>query len=134
MYERTIDTGRLEWSPLDFEGVSIRILHRVESTGAMTVMTRMAPGSVIPAHWHSAADETVYVLEGDFIEDETSYGPGSFFVGPASIPHGPHRTSGGCVLLTAFSAELDFQLVAGRGGLAQTGGGSPIQPGIGKPD
>jgi quercetin dioxygenase-like cupin family protein len=113
MYERIIDTGKLAWSPLDFEGVSVRILHRVESTGAVTVMTRMAPGSVIPAHTHSVADETVYVLEGDFIEGAVSYGPGSFFVGPAGIPHGPHRTSGGCVLLTSFSAELDFLLAEG---------------------
>jgi quercetin dioxygenase-like cupin family protein len=113
MYERIIDTGHLDWSPLDFEGISIRILHRVESTGALTVMTRMAPGSVIPAHSHGVADETVYVLEGDFIEDGVSYGAGTFFVGPAGIPHGPHRTSGGCVLLTTFSAELDFRLVEG---------------------
>jgi quercetin dioxygenase-like cupin family protein len=111
MYERIIDTGSLDWSPLEFDGVSIRVLHRVESTGALTVMTRMAPGSAIPAHWHGAADETVFVLEGDFIEDGTSYGPGHFFIGPAGTPHGPHRTSGGCVLLTTFSAELDFRLV-----------------------
>jgi quercetin dioxygenase-like cupin family protein len=113
MYERIVDTEQLDWSPIAFEGVSIRILHRVEPTGAMTVMTRMAPGSVIPAHSHTAADETVYVLEGDFIEDGASYGPGSFFAGPAGTPHGPHRTVGGCVLLTTFSAELDFQLVEG---------------------
>lgn len=113
MYEQIVDTGRLAWSPLDFEGVAIRILHRVESTGALTVMTRMAPGAVIPAHWHSAADETVYVLEGDFIEDGVSYGVGSFFVGSAGSPHGPHRTLGGCTLLTTFSAELDFHLVEG---------------------
>ena len=111
MYERTVDTDQLDWSPLDFDGVSVRVLHRDESTGAMTVMTRMVPGSVIPAHYHGAADETVYVLEGDFIEDGTRHGPGTYFVGPAGKPHGPHRTSGGCVLLTTFSAELDFQLV-----------------------
>ena len=111
MYERIVDTELLDWTPLDFDGVSVRLLHRVESTGAVTLMTRMAPGSAIPAHWHSAADETVFVLDGDFIEDGASYGPGSFFIGRAGIPHGPHRTAGGCLLLTTFSAELDFRPV-----------------------
>jgi hypothetical protein len=29
----------------------------------------------------------------------------------AGVPHGPHSTVGGCVVLTAFSATLDFVLV-----------------------
>jgi hypothetical protein len=50
----------------------------------------------------------VFVVEGDFIEDGVSHGPGTFFAGPAGSIHGPHRTRTGCVLLTTFSAELDF--------------------------
>jgi quercetin dioxygenase-like cupin family protein len=77
----------------------------------MSVIPRMAPGAVIPAHLHTEADETVYVLEGDFVEDGQSHGPGSFFAGKAGEPHGPHSTVGGCAVLTAFSAKLDFVLV-----------------------
>ena len=33
-------------------------------------MTRINPGAEIPAHYHTHADETVFVLEGHFIEDE----------------------------------------------------------------
>ena len=111
MYQVKIDTSTLGWSPLDFPGVSMKVLRRVESTGGMTVMTRIAPGSSIPAHRHTHADETVFVVEGDFVEDGINYGPGSFFVGLAGSSHGPHRSSGGCVLLTTFSATLDFILV-----------------------
>jgi quercetin dioxygenase-like cupin family protein len=77
----------------------------------MSVLTRMAPGSVIPAHLHTQADETVYLLESDFVEDSQSHGPGSFFAGKAGVPHGPHSTFGGCTFLTGFSAALDFALV-----------------------
>jgi len=111
MYETKTDTSTLPWSPLDFAGVSMKVLQQSESTGGMTVMTRIAPGSSIPAHSHTHADETVFVVEGDFVEDGVSYGPGSFFVGRAGSPHGPHTSSGGCVLLTTFSAPLDFVLV-----------------------
>jgi quercetin dioxygenase-like cupin family protein len=108
MYQTKIDTSALPWSPLDFPGVSMKVLQNVESTGGMTVMTRMAAGSSIPAHSHTRADETVFVVEGDFVEDGVTYGPGSFFVGRAGSVHGPHRSAGGCVLLTTFSGPLDF--------------------------
>jgi hypothetical protein len=66
-----------------------------------------------PGHLHTKANETVYVLEGDFVEDGASHGPDSFFAGQAGVPHGPHSTVGGCTVLTAFSATLDFVLVGG---------------------
>ena len=110
MYYLKLDAASVPWAPLDFAGVSLRVLY-TEDSGAMTVLTRMAPGAIIPAHLHTKADETVYVLEGDFVEDARSHGPGSFFAGKAGVPHGPHTTVGGCVVLTTFSAELDFVLV-----------------------
>jgi quercetin dioxygenase-like cupin family protein len=111
VYHLKLQADAVAWSPLDFPGVSLRVLHTDSQTGATSVLTRMAPGAVIPAHLHTQADETVYVLEGDFVEDGHSHGPGSFFAGKAGVPHGPHSTVGGCTVLTAFSAALDFVLV-----------------------
>jgi quercetin dioxygenase-like cupin family protein len=111
VYQTKTDTSALTWLPLDFPGISMKVLQQVGSTGGMTVMTQIAAGSSIPAHSHTYADETVFVVEGDFVEDGVSYGPGSFFIGRAGTPHGPHRSVGGCVLLTTFSASLDFVLV-----------------------
>src|SRR4051812_24178491 len=99
MYQSRIDTSKLASSPLDFKGVSMRVLQQVEQTGGVTILLRMEPGSSIPAHHHTHADETAFVVEGDFVEDGVSYGPGSFFAGRAGTPHGPHGTAKGCVLL-----------------------------------
>jgi quercetin dioxygenase-like cupin family protein len=109
MYQRIVDASTIEEQPLDIDGVSIKVLHKSE-TGGMAVITRMRAGATIPAHWHGKADETVYVLAGDFIEGGVAYGPGSYFVGAARTVHGPHSTKSGCTLLTHFSAELDFNL------------------------
>ena len=98
----------LDWIPLNFQGVAMKLLARNEQSGATTVLTRMEAGRNIPAHSHTTADETVFVLEGEFIEDGESYGPGSFFAGRAGTVHGPHTTSSGCVLLTTFSSAVDF--------------------------
>jgi quercetin dioxygenase-like cupin family protein len=111
VYHLKLHVEAVAWSPLDFPGVSLRVLHTDPDSGAMSVLTRMSPGAVIPAHLHTKADETVYVLEGDFVEDGQSHGPGSFFAGKAGVPHGPHSTVSGCMVLTAFSAALDFVLV-----------------------
>ena len=109
MYQIKVREGESAWADLGMPGVTMKVLHKDEATGAMAVLTRIEAGASIPAHWHTYADETVYVV-GDFVEDGTSYGPGSYFVGKARTPHGPHSTVSGCVVLTHFSAELDFQL------------------------
>ncbi len=109
MYQVKVREGDLDWTTLDLPGVQMKVLHKEETTGAMAVMTRMEAGAVIPARWHTKADETVYVLEGDFVEDGVSYDRGSYFQGKARITHGPHSSVHGCVVLTHFSAELDFQ-------------------------
>jgi quercetin dioxygenase-like cupin family protein len=111
MYSATVDTAKLPWVAIDFSGVSMRVIHEDKKSGGMTVMTRLEPGASIPAHIHTRADETVFVISGDFIEESVEYGPGSFFAAPAGVPHGPHRSRTGCVVLTTFSAPLDFQIV-----------------------
>jgi quercetin dioxygenase-like cupin family protein len=111
MYSTIVDTTKLPWAALDFPGVSMRVIHEDKKSGGMTVMTRLEPGASIPAHIHTKADETVFVISGDFIEDAVEHGPGSFFAAAAGVPHGPHRSRAGCVVLTTFSASLDFQVI-----------------------
>lgn len=89
----------------------MRLIYQDAGTGSMSVMTKIEPGATIPAHRHSKADETVFVLSGDFIEAGTVYSSGTFFFGKAGAPHGPHKSPGGCVVITTFSAPLDFDLV-----------------------
>ena len=109
MYQIMVREGELTWADMGMPGVSMKVLHKDEATGAMAVLTRIEAGAGIPAHRHTKADETVFVLTPDFVEGGASYGPGSYFVGKARTTHGPHSTVRGCTVLTHFSAELDFQ-------------------------
>jgi anti-sigma factor ChrR (cupin superfamily) len=110
MYDvkRAADDGG--WIALDFPGVEMKVLHTELGSGATIVLTRLAAGAVIPRHRHTVADETVYVVERDFVEDNEAFGPGSFFAGKAGTDHGPHSSMRGCVVLTRFSGPLDFVL------------------------
>src|SRR4051812_18652641 len=108
MYETKADTSAIAWSPTGWPGVSMKMLDQNVSTGGMTGMMQMTAGSSIPAHSHTHADQTVFVIEGDLIEEGVSYGPGSFLVAKAGKPHGPHGSSGGCVVLTTYFGPPDF--------------------------
>ncbi len=108
MYEVTLDTSALPWSPTGWPGVSTKVLQLVEATGGMAGMTRLDAGSTIPAHSHTHADQMMFVVEGDLVEGGVSYGPGSYLVARAGTPHGPHGSAGGCVLLTTYSGPPDL--------------------------
>ncbi len=41
---------------------------------------KIESGTFIPAHIHHKTEEQHYVLEGDFINDGVTYGPGTFSV------------------------------------------------------
>jgi quercetin dioxygenase-like cupin family protein len=108
MYEVTTDASALPWSPTGWPGVWMKVLQQAGSNGGMTGMMRMEAGSSIPAHAHTSADQMVFVVDGDLVEAGVSYGPGTFLVARAGAPHGPHGSSGGCVLLSWYSGPPDF--------------------------
>src|SRR5437660_10942790 len=83
MFESTVICADVKPILLDLPGISVRVLHHGNAESGQVVLTRMAPGAVIPEHWHSETDETVFVLDGDFIEAGVTYGPGTLFVGKA---------------------------------------------------
>jgi anti-sigma factor ChrR (cupin superfamily) len=109
MYQVKVRVEEREWADTQLPGVTMKVLFHDVATGAMTVLTRLAAGATIPAHWHTHADETVTVLEGDFVEDGERYTDGAYFRGKAGTLHGPHHSVGGCLVVTHFSATLDFQ-------------------------
>ncbi len=112
MYQDSVHADDIGWNPARFPGVSLKILHENPESGASLVLRRLEPNAVIPKHYHTEADETVYVLQGDFVEDGQTHGVGHVFFGKAGIPHGPHTTVNGSIVLTLFSAKLDVHVVA----------------------
>ena len=108
MYQLIANAADTAANELGFPGVSMKLLSGDGEGGGLYVLTTMGPGSKIPAHSHTGANEFVYVLSGDFVEGGKSYGPGSFFFGLAGTTHGPHTSQAGCSVLTHYSAPLDF--------------------------
>jgi quercetin dioxygenase-like cupin family protein len=111
MYDQTCNANDVAWIETELPGAEYKLLSSDEKTGAHLTLYRFAPGCVIPKHFHTDAAETAYVLEGDFIEGDITYGPGQSFYAAAGVSHGPHRTVKGSLVLIQLSAVLDFNPV-----------------------
>lgn len=108
MYTKTLNATDVARVEMGFAGVTMQMLTGDGASNGLYVLTTMVPGATIPAHSHTKANEFVFVLLGDFIEAGKSHGVGAVFFGMAGTVHGPHTTKNGCVVLTHFSAPIDF--------------------------
>lgn len=109
MYQFSSGCKTCSWQPLGIDGVEFKVIFDDPVSGKRTVLTKLLPGAVIPRHFHSHADETVFVIEGDFVEEGIVYGAGAYFVGKANTTHGPHKSVNGCTVLTHWNGgAVDF--------------------------
>ena len=75
--------------------------------GPVMLHLNMQPGSVIPAHIHEGVAEILYVVDGDFVNEGKSYGPGDSLHIKAGQVHGPHTTNAGCKLVVLWSERSE---------------------------
>jgi anti-sigma factor ChrR (cupin superfamily) len=94
---RYIDVPALPWQPTRFPGVEIKVLLEDLDTGLQTVLTRMAPGSVLSDHMHVRIEQS-WVLEGCLVDDEGEASAGGFVWRPAGSRHVARAPNGALIL------------------------------------
>jgi len=94
------------WQPGPYEGVELLVLHKNENTGGVTVLRKFKAGVTVPAHLHPDANESVYVLSGEWEESGVCYTNGAFLFAPKGVAHGPHVAKSEVVSLTIFDGPL----------------------------
>lgn len=94
------------WQPGPYPGVQLKVLHQNPANGGVTVLRKFQAGATIPAHTHPLANESAFVLEGEWEESDVVYGPGAFFFAPKGTLHGPHVARTDVVSLTVFDGPL----------------------------
>ena len=95
-----------QWQPGPYEGVELLVLHKDEATGGVVVLRKFKAGTVVPAHTHPHANESVYILSGEWLEDNVPYSTGTFFHVPRGQKHGPHVAKTDVISLTSFDGPL----------------------------
>jgi len=95
-----------KWVDGPYPGVQLMVLHKNEQTGGVTVLRKFAAGATIPAHTHPQANETAYVLSGQWEESGVVYSTGACFFAPKGERHGPHIAKTEVISLTIFDGPL----------------------------
>lgn len=94
------------WQPGPYPGVELMVLHKNEATGGVTVLRKFHEGITVPAHTHPLANESAYILSGEWEESGVVYRAGTLFFAPKGQPHGPHVARSEVVSLTIFDGPL----------------------------
>src|SRR5438046_8715621 len=90
MFQYTAVAKDKAWQPGPYPGVELLVLHKNETTGGIAVLRKFRAGVTVPPHVHPLANESVYVLSGDWEESGVVYSTGAFFYAPKGVRHGPN--------------------------------------------
>jgi quercetin dioxygenase-like cupin family protein len=95
---------------------SVQVLNADPALGPGLLRIVMQPGDVIARHYHAGQAETLYILEGSFIDEGVTYPAGTELNVKPNTHHGPHTTDTGATFLAMFTGQVDltdFKLSAG---------------------
>ena len=106
MFQYLAQAADKPWQPGPYAGVELKVLHKNEATGGLVVLRKFAPGTNVPAHTHPVANEWAYILSGEWVESDLTYGPGTPFHAPKGERHGPHVAKTEVISLTIFDGPL----------------------------
>jgi anti-sigma factor ChrR (cupin superfamily) len=96
---RFVDVENTPWIESG-PGNKMKVLHRDPESGLLTIITKLAPGGMIPMHTHEDLEQT-YILEGSLVDDEGACSAGNFVVRQKGSQHQPVAPNG-CTMLVFF--------------------------------
>lgn len=106
--------GDEAWRPSPTAGVERCMLDRIgDEVARATSLVRYAPNSSFPHHVHGGGEEFL-VLEGQFMDAQGAYGPGTYVRNPIGTSHAPSAGPAGALLfvkLHQFSAQDTQRIV-----------------------
>jgi anti-sigma factor ChrR (cupin superfamily) len=95
-----LDATALQWQPSDTPGFDLVTLFENPSNGESTALMRVEPGASTGSHSHDLFEE-IYVLDGDFSDEERTYLRGQYCVRSPGTLH-TAASEHGCVLLLIY--------------------------------
>lgn len=102
--ETCVDPKKMEWQEFDpnIKGFYIKVLHKDEKTGAITILSRVTPECGIGVHEHPS-DEEFYVVSGTFKLGPHTLTPGMYYRVPRKTMHGPYGSPNEAIVLLVYN-------------------------------
>ena len=93
-----------EWAKGERTGERVRSLVD-DPRGYRTMLMKIEPGPLGTLHCHTEIEQ-IYVMEGDFYDDDASYGPGDFVL---RMPGAMHRagSKNGCTMVIVYAPLIE---------------------------
>lgn len=97
---KVLRSGRIEWAKDNVDGFWSKELYSDPETGKLTILMKVDAGAFADDHAHETLEQ-VYVVEGSFYDQETTYAAGDYVV---RRPGTVHRTGSqdGALVLVVF--------------------------------
>jgi anti-sigma factor ChrR (cupin superfamily) len=96
---RFINTEQVPWIETA-PGNKMKVIYHDPATGMLTILSKLEPGSGIPAHVHEDLEQT-FVLEGSLVDGEGECTAGNFVIRAKGSRHAP-KAPNGCTMLVFF--------------------------------
>ena len=93
-----LESNGLDWQDCGAPGFRVKPLLQDTGAGLRTWLMRVEAGAFSELHAHEEVEQ-IFVLEGSFYDQETTYGPGDFVVRAAGAMHTAGSEDGAVVLL-----------------------------------
>lgn len=87
-----------KWRKSRYEGITYKRLYIDKAAGLVTMLVRLEPGAVLPAHRHARTEQCL-IVEGDLVHAGHTYGRGDFTWAEAGSVDPTLTTRGGALLL-----------------------------------
>jgi hypothetical protein len=97
----------MPWEGTAIIGIETKVLFRDAAKGMVTLLVRMAPGTIGSHHRHAAVEES-YVLEGDVTISGVEMKPGDYCRAEPGSVHTGTSTRGGCQFITIASERNEL--------------------------
>jgi len=94
-----VDPGTVEWAATDTPGFWEKVLLSNVDGGTTTLM-RIDPGAFADLHHHDQLEE-ILVLDGEFSDQDRTYGPGHYCIRAPGAEHTSYSATG-CTVLLVF--------------------------------
>jgi anti-sigma factor ChrR (cupin superfamily) len=93
-----------DWAKGERPGELVRMLVD-DPRGYKTMLMKIEAGPIGVLHAHDTIEQ-IYVMEGDFYDDDTSYGPGDFLL---RMPGAMHRagSKNGCLMMIVYAPLVE---------------------------
>jgi anti-sigma factor ChrR (cupin superfamily) len=95
-----LDAAALQWQPTNTPGFDIVTLFQDPSSGESTALMRVEPGASTGSHSHDLFEE-IYVLDGEFSDEERTYLRGQYCVRSPGTLH-TAASEQGCVVMLIY--------------------------------